>query len=331
MPLRPSRLSAALLGASALALGLVGCAGSAAPADTSTPAPAEPTSVTVADNYGEHTVSLPPQRIVATDNRTIQTLDDWGVEIVAAPLDIFAPDLSYKDDPDVVNLGNHGEPNLEAVVAADPDLVINGQRFAQYHTDFQTLVPAATIIELDPRDGEPFDEELKRQTTTLGEIFGHQDDAAQLVEEFDASIARVQAAYDGSATVMAVITSGGDINYAAPTTGRTLGPVFDILGLTPALTSEGSEDHQGDDISVEAIADSNPDWILVMDRDAAVSANAGDEYVPANELIAGSEALQNVTAVADGNIVYMPQYTYLNEGIQTYTTFFNAFADALEG
>ena len=29
-------------------------------------------------------------------------------------------------------------------------------------------------------------------------------------------------------------------------------------------------------------------------------------------------------------IVYMPQYTYLNEGIQTYTTFFNAFADALE-
>ena len=141
----------------------------------------------------------------------------------------------------------------------------------------------------------------------------------------------MKAAYDPSKKVMAVITSGGEINYAAPGAGRTLGPVFEILGLTPALTVDGSTDHQGDDISVEAIADSNPDWILVMDRDAGIGGDAGDgNYKPANELLANSEALQNVTAVKEQRIVYMPQYTYLNEGIQTYTTFFNAFADALE-
>ncbi|RLK52780.1 siderophore ABC transporter substrate-binding protein [Microbacterium telephonicum] len=314
----------------AAALALTGCASTAAPAATESAAD-EPTSVTVTDNHGEQTVALPPKAVVATDNRTITVLDSWGIDVVAAPLDIFPAGLSYKEEgSETINLGNHGEPNLEAVVAADPDLIINGQRFASYYGDFQTLVPDATIVELDPREGEPFDEELKRQVTVLGEIFGKQDEAAKLVADFEEAVDRVTAAYDDQQTVMAVITSGGEINYAAPTTGRTLGPVFDILGLTPALRSDGSTDHQGDDISVEAIAASNPDWILVMDRDAGVSANTDEAYTPATDLIGGSEALQNVNAVTAGNIVYMPAGTYLDEGIVTYTTFFNTLADALE-
>ena len=317
--------SAALLSAVTLA----GCAGSATPAASSSET--APTSVTVTDNHGEQTVAVPPQRVVATDNRTITVLDDWGVEVVAAPLDIFPADLSYKEEGSkTVNIGNHGEPNLEAVVAADPDLIVNGQRFASYYGDFQTLAPNATIVELDPREGEAFDAELKRQVTVLGEIFGKQKEAAKLVADFEKSIERVTAAYDKNDTVMAVITSGGEINYAAPSTGRTLGPVFDVLGLTPALTTDGSTDHQGDDISVEAIAASNPDWILVMDRDAGVSANTDESYTPANDLIGSSEALTNVPAVTNKHIVYMPAGTYLNEGIVTYTTFFNSFADALE-
>ncbi|MCT9820699.1 ABC transporter substrate-binding protein [Microbacterium sp. W1N] len=314
----------------AAALALAGCAQTATPAATASPA-AEPTSVTVTDNHGEQTIALPPTAVVATDNRTISVLDSWGVDVVAAPLDIFPAGLSYKEEGSgVINLGNHGEPDLEAVVAADPDLIINGQRFSSYYGDFQTLVPDAAIVELDPREGEPFDDELVRQVTVLGEIFGKQDEAAALVADFEEAIERVRAAYDDEQTVMGVITSGGEINYAAPTTGRTLGPVFDILGLTPALTSDGSTDHQGDDISVEAIAASDPDWILVMDRDAGVSVNTDEAYTPADDLIGASEALQNVTAVTEKHIVYMPQGTYLDEGIVTYTTFFNDLADALE-
>jgi iron complex transport system substrate-binding protein len=127
-----------------------------------------------------------------------------------------------------------------------------------------------------------------------------------------------------------VNVSGGDIGYIAPGLGRTLGPVFDFAGLTPALEVEGSSDnHQGDDISVEAIAEASPNWILVMDRDAAVSAD-DPAYAPAAEIVESSEALAGVPAVQDQQIVYMPADTYTNEGIQTYTEFLNDFADALE-
>ncbi|MFT0846645.1 ABC transporter substrate-binding protein [Actinomycetaceae bacterium L2_0104] len=287
------------------------------------------TSVEVEDNNGTQTIDVPPASVVATDNRTFETLSDWGVELSAGSVALMPDTVDYVNDDSIVDLGNHSEPDLEAVVAVEPDLIIVGQRFTQFSEDFASLAPEATILDLDPREGEPFDSELKRQVTVLGEIFGKQDEATKLSEDFDAAIARVKEAYDPEDTVMAVITSGGEIGYVVPGTGRTLGPVFDFAELTPALEVEGSDDHQGDDISVEAIADSNPDWILVMDRDGAINSD-DPEYQPSNEILENSEALANVTAVQEGNIIYMPADTYLNEGIQTYTEFLNDFADALE-
>jgi iron complex transport system substrate-binding protein len=286
-------------------------------------------SVTVEDNNGAQTISLPLTSVVATDNRTFETLSDWGVELSAAAVALMPNTIAYTKDADIIDLGNHREPNLEAVVAVDPQLIINGQRFADFHKDFAELVPDAVVLELDPREGQPFDAELKRQTTVLGEIFGKQAEAKKLNDDLDAAIARAKAAYTAGDKVMGVNVSGGEIGYVAPSNGRTLGPLFDILGLTPALEVEGSDDHQGDDISVEAIADSNPDIILVMDRDAAVAADEAT-YQPAAQVIEGSEALKNVNAVKNGNVIYMPNDTYTNEGIQTYTEFLNMIAEQLE-
>ncbi|TSD64226.1 siderophore ABC transporter substrate-binding protein [Aeromicrobium piscarium] len=324
MPFRRPIATLSFVAASALVL--AGCSSADSDDDT---ASNESSTVEVEDNNGAQTVTSPPESVVALDNRTFQTLSDWGIELNAAAVSLMPDTIDYTTDDSIIDIGTHNEPDLEQIVAAEPDLVVNGQRFAQFHDDIARLVPDATILELDPRDGEPFDEELKRQVTVLGEVFDKQDEAQQLVDDFDEAVERAQSAYEGAQSVMAVNTSGGEIGYLAPTVGRTLGPVFDILGLTPALEVEGaSDDHQGDDISVEAIADSNPDWILVMDRDAAVG--EGD-VEPAADILENSEALAGVTAVQNDQIVYMPADTYTNEGIQTYTKFLNDFADALEG
>ncbi|ORC22143.1 iron ABC transporter substrate-binding protein [Rothia nasimurium] len=287
-------------------------------------------TVTVTDNYGEHTVTVPPQKVVATDNRTFEVLEEWGVSLVAAPVPLI-PDTveTYKNDSSITDIGNHREPNLELLAAEEPDLIINGQRFSQYYEDIKSLNPEATILELEPRDGEPLDSELKRQVTTLGEVFGKQAEAEQLIADFDAALARAKAAYDGESTVMAVNVSGGEIGYIAPSMGRTYGPVFDMLDLKPALEVEGSSDnHQGDDISVEAIAEANPDWLLVLDRDAATSNDEGS--AAAADVIAGSSALANVTAVTKDQIQYAPADTYTNESIITYTEILNDLADKFE-
>ena len=130
---------------------------------------------------------------------------------------------------------------------------------------------------------------------------------------------------------MALNVSGGEIGYVAPTVGRTWGPLYDLVGLKPAPVDdeEASSNHKGDDISVEALAEANPDWLLVLDRDGAISADK-EGYTPAQDVIAGNSALQNVTAVAKGQTVYAPKDTYTNESIITYTEILNSMADAFE-
>ncbi|GAA0201177.1 siderophore ABC transporter substrate-binding protein [Glutamicibacter creatinolyticus] len=320
---------AALLGIAALSL--TACGSNASTPESSASSSEGASTVTFEDNNGEHTIDVPAKSVVATDNRTFETLDSWGVELSAAAVSLMPDTIGYTKDKDLIDLGSHREPDLESVVAVEPDLIINGQRFTQYEKDFKKLAPEATIVSLDPREDKPFGEELKRQTTVLGQIFQKEDEAKKLTAEFDKAVERAKAAYNKDQKVMGVITSGGNINYSAPSTGRTLGPLFDLLDLTPALeVDESSTDHQGDDISVEAIAKSNPDWILVMDRDAAVAADEPD-YKPAADLLKNSDALKNVTAAKEGNVLVMPADTYTNEGIQTYTEFINDFADALEG
>ena len=287
--------------------------------------------IEIEDNHGKQSVPSPAKSVICTDNRSFEVLAAWDVKLSAAPKRLIPKTIEkYKNDDSILDMGNHKEPDLEKVVEAKPDLIINGQRFRKRYDKLKELAPQAAIVEFDPRDGKPFDEELKRQVTSLGTIFGKEDEAKKLVEEFEAAIERAKKAYKKEDTVMAVITSGGEIGYVAPSQGRALGPVFDLLGMTPALKVEGaSKDHKGDDISVEAIADSNPHWILVMDRDAAIAADK-PEYKPAAKVIEESQALTSVTAVSEGNIVYMPADTYTNESIQTYTEFFNSLADAFE-
>ncbi|GAA1146406.1 ABC transporter substrate-binding protein [Nesterenkonia lutea] len=292
---------------------------------------AESGTVTVEDDHGTHEVSTDPQSVIVTDNRSYRTLEEFGVQPSAAPLALMDPEThAYAEDDSILDLGMHREPNLENVVAAEPDLIINGQRFQQYYQDISELAPDATILEFEPQEDADLIEELIRKTESLGEVFSEDEAAAGLVEELETEMARVQEAYDGESTVMGLLTSGGDISYVAPgPNGRAIGPVFDTFDLEPALEQEGEDESHGDDISVEAIATANPDWLLVMDRDARISQEE-EGYSPAAEIVEESEALKNVTAVEEGNIVYLPENFYLTEDIQAYTEFFSDFADALE-
>lgn len=302
--------------------------------EVATPEATSQSTVMITDNHGEVEVPVNPERVVALDNTIFDTLSDWGVELVAAPKQVMGDGIwpEYTENDDIADIGSHREPNLELIVAAEPDLIIGGYRFSSHYDDIKAQNPDAVIIEIAPRDGEDEFSELKRQTEILGQIFDHEDEAAALNSALDTAMADAAAAYDPSQTVMAVNTSGGKIGYLAPGVGRALGPVFEPLGLTPALEIDGAtDDHQGDEISVEAIADSNPDWIIALDRDASMRPEARDEsYAPAQELIAESEALKNVPAVVNDQIIILDSNFYLTDGIQAYTALFEQIAEAFQ-
>ncbi|MGL5437541.1 MAG: siderophore ABC transporter substrate-binding protein [Lachnospiraceae bacterium] len=297
--------------------------------------PESASTVEITDIHGTVTVPVNPQRVVSLDNRTFETLADWGIKLVAVPKGVMPADSPYVADESVQDIGNHREPNLEIIAAADPELVIIGQRFASYYDEIKELVPNAVVIDFNfdvseeaDAPGENLVNGLKDTTTALGQIFDKNEEAKQLTDEFDQAIEAVKSAYNGTDTVMSVVVSGGNIGFSAPGSGRVWGPMYEVFGWVPALDIDNStSDHQGDDVSVEAIAQSNPDWIFVLDRDAGTS--SADGSVPAQDVIDNSPALQNVTALTEGHIVYAPADTYTNESIQTYLELFGDLAEAI--
>lgn len=298
--------------------------------ETSAQSDGSDSTVTVTDNYGDKTVAVPPKRVVALDNRSFELLDSWGIKPVAAARQLVPNSIpGIADDEDIIDIGNHREPNLEAIVAAEPDVIISGQRFEKYDQDIEKLVPDATLLDFEPRDNEPFDRELIRQTLELGDVFGKQAEAEQAVQEFTEAVQRARNAYNPEQKVMALNVSGGEIGYVAPGVGRVWGPLFDLIGFTPALeVANASDDHQGDDISVEAIANANPDWLFVLDRDAGVKSIS--DSPEALSVINDSAPLKNVAAVKDGHVYVAPADTYTNESIFTYTEILNQISEQLE-
>lgn len=292
-------------------------------------------TVEITDIHGTVTVPVNPQTVISLDNRTFETLSDWGIALAAVPKGVMPADSPYVADESVQDIGDHREPNLELIAAANPDLVIVGQRFASYYEEIKGLVPNAVVIDLTfdvseetDTPGENLVNGLKNSTLALGQIFDKNEEAQQLTADFDQSIEDVKAAYNGTDTVMSIVVSGGDIGFSAPLSGRVWGPMYEIFEWVPALDIDNAtSDHQGDDVSVEAIAQSNPDWLFVLDRDAAVSST--EEAVPAQDVIDNSPALQNITAVTEKHIVYAPADTYTNESIQTYLELFGDLAKAL--
>jgi iron complex transport system substrate-binding protein len=331
MPTRTSaRRVAAVLTAAPLALVLAACGGTAdagAEPDAAESTAAAST-VTIEDNHGSVEVPVDPERVVALDNHVFETLASWDVPLVAAPKGIMGEGLwpAYTEDEAVLDIGTHREPNLESIVAAEPDLIIGGYRFSDSYDDIVAQNPDAVVIEIAPRDGEEQSDELVRQVEILGEIFDREDEAAAIVADYEQAVADATAAYDGESTVVGLITSGGEISYSAPVTGRSIGTLFPTLGLQPAIEQTAEDTSHGDDISVEAIAAANPDWIVVLDRDGA---GVGEgEYRPASELIGGSEALAGVTAVAQDQVIYLDPDFYLTEDIQAYTALYEQVAQA---
>ncbi len=106
---------------------LAGCAAETAATD----APEQ--TVTVSTNLGEVEVPVAPERVVALDNTSFETLRDWGVTPVALPKGLL-PDEGFEDwlaDEDILDIGMHHDPNLELVSEAEPARVAgHGARYA---------------------------------------------------------------------------------------------------------------------------------------------------------------------------------------------------------
>lgn len=290
-------------------------------------------------------VPYDPQRVVVVDMATLDILDNLGLgdRVVGSSTTALEYLQSYVNDENVANLGTIKEADMEAVMACEPDIIFMGGRMAEYYDALNEIAPVVRLI-ADTDDGVV--ESVRKNANTIASIFGAEDKVDATMTDFDERIAALGEFAEGKTALVGMCTSGSfnllGNDGRCSIIGREIG--FDNLGVDVVAaqsesgsgrsgrgnrgasettetgeTAESSERSQGggtathgNEASFELIVSLNPDYIFVMDRDAAIGTDGAQlaQEIMENELVMGTDAYKN------GNIVYLehPGVWYTAEG-----------------
>lgn len=296
-------LARAVAVAGATALALTACGGSTSPAPSAAPAG----TVSVTDATGQ-VVDVPtsPTRVVVFDMSLLDSLDTLGVPVAGLPKQNVPEFLAEYRDARYADVGTLFEANLEAVNAADPDLILVAGRSAELKDD---LTPIAPTLDLTT-DSSRLMADYERNARTLGTVFGKEAEVEKRLGELNTSITETKGLAADAGRGLVVLTSGTEATAYGP--GSRFGIIHDVLGVPPAIPDVEAATH-GEAISFELIAQTNPDRMFVVDRDAATGNPANAQQVLNNELVTGTAAWRN------GDVTYLdPTRWYIaNAGLST--------------
>lgn len=234
-----------------------------------------------------------PETIAVFDIAALDTLDRLGIRPAGVPDNLYLPELGHlKSSAEVA--GTLFEPDLEALSALDPDLIIVGGRSSP-QLDAAAQVAQAIDMTLP---GADLVSEAKARISAYGTLFGKEDEAKAAAAELDAAIAEAKAAAGGKGNALILMTNGPKISAYGP--GSRFSWIHSALGVEAAVEDIEAATH-GEAVSFEFVRKVDPDWLIVVDRAAAIG--SGDQNAKAtldNELIAGTKAWKS------GQVIYLP-------------------------
>ncbi|WP_091485975.1 siderophore ABC transporter substrate-binding protein [Gracilibacillus orientalis] len=263
----------------------------------------QPAEVVVEHELDTTTVPVNPGKVVVFDYGTLETLDELGVEVAGVPQGNLPPHLEKFEGEEYTNVGSLKEPDFEALAVLDPDLIIISGRQSAVYEDLAELAP--TIY--TGVDTANYLESFQTNVETLGEIFAKEDVAAEKLDEVLAVVDEVKASTDSSeGKGLIILTNDGGISaYGA---GSRFGYIHDELGVAQADDNIEVATH-GQNVSFEYIAETNPDYLFVVDRNTIVGGEESAQKTLDNDLVEGTNAAQN------DNIIYLdPYFWYVSGG-----------------
>jgi len=217
------------------------------------PAPARPGEL-VDDTGARTSLAAPPQRIVSLIPATTELLFALGAG------DRLVGRTSWCDYPaeaaGVPDLGNGIDPNVEAVIAAKPDLVLLYKSGANRGAAERLRTLGVPTLELATDRIADID----RLTRLLGRALGLGEAAESLAVRTDRDLAAASRPPDGPTARPSVFILVWDRPAMTLGAGSFLSEILERAG---ARNSFGDLTTSSAQVSIEAVASRDPDYILV--------------------------------------------------------------------
>lgn len=276
--------------------------------------PAQPETVTITafnanKEAAEQVVPYDPQRIAILDMASLDILNALGLadRVVGSANTSLDYLKDIVNNENVENLGTIKEADLEAVMACEPDIIFIGGRLSRSYDALSEIAPVV-FLATDSELGVV--ESTRQNAMTIASIFGMEDKVNGMMAEFAGRIETLKTFAEGKNAIVALVTSGGfnvlGNDGRCSIIGREVG--FENIGVDANIDTST----HGNEASFEFVVEKNPDYIFVMDRDAAIDTEGAQlaQEIVENELVMGTDAYKN------GQIIYLahPAVWYTAEG-----------------
>ncbi|MDX8044704.1 siderophore ABC transporter substrate-binding protein [Gracilibacillus sp. S3-1-1] len=264
---------------------------------------AEDTEIVVNHELGETTVPVNPEKVVVFDYGVLETLKELDIDVAGVPQSNLPPHLEQYESDEYTNVGGLKEPDFEALAILDPDLIIISGRQGEMYDELSELAPTI-FMGVDTAD---YMTSFESNVEILGQIFNKEDEVQAKIAEVEDVVNDVEETTketDGKALI--VLTNDGSVSaYGA---GSRFGWIHDELGLPQADENIEVATH-GQNVSFEYIAEKNPDYLFVIDRNAIVGGEDSAQKTLDNDLVNGTNAAKN------DKVIYLdPNFWYISGG-----------------
>lgn len=270
---RPVRraLSAVAISAAA-ALVVAGCAAQPSAADTSSEASVAPRAVEHARGVTE--VTEQPQRVVTLEPLELDTAVSVGITPVGAAVASNVAGIpAYLEVDGVEPVGTVPEPDLEAIAALKPDLILGTEaRHSKLYDQLSAIAPTVFIAtQADP---------WRDNAELIGQALGREDEVAAQIAAVDDRCTEIGAAHDLAGKTAQVIRPRDETTLSLYGPVSFAGSLLECVGY--ATPEHDWADGLQADISPENILDARADAVFVTASDttdasaipAAITQNA---------------------------------------------------------
>lgn len=259
--------------------------------------------VVVEHELGKTTVKKNPEKVVAFDFGSLDTLDKLGIDVAAVPQQNIPSYLEKYASDDYENVGGLKEPDFEKLSEVDPDLIIISGRQADLYDQLSELAPTI-YLGVDTTD---YMASFEKNAGVIGEIFTKEKEVqAELDTIKDKASATAKKAEEANKSGLIILANDDKISAYGPSS--RFGLIHDVLGVT-AIDEDIEASTHGMNVSFEYVTEKDPDLLYVIDRGAVVDGESSAEVIVENKLMEKTKAYQN------DNIIYLDsEYWYLSGG-----------------
>ncbi|MGY6355400.1 siderophore ABC transporter substrate-binding protein [Citrobacter amalonaticus] len=261
--------------------------------------------IKVTHAQGDTSINVPPQKVAILDIASLDTLWALGVKIAGVPTTPLPPYLSQYNSSEYKKVGSLFEPDYEALSALEPDLIIVGGRSSDKYKNVALIAPT---IDLTPDFRNRVQSDIDH-TRLLGSIFHKEEQASALIIKLSKSISDLKKVAEKSGNGLLIMTSGGRISALG--SGSWFSTIYTDFGVKP-VTNDLDNGPHGQVISYEFLLKNDPDWLFVIDRDAAI----GQSGESAKQLL-DNDLIHQTKAWKNNHIIYLDPVSWyiIGDGI----------------